>query len=106
MIAPRDDFIEQLLTLPLPRSDMVAPYDGPNTEKVLAKMLEEEEKLSRKIATAKSKRRYLDHLRTEATNQQEQRICVICRETFDVGALTVCGHQYCKECIRLWWSGK
>jgi len=85
-------------------SDMVAPYDGPNTERVLAKMLEEEEKLSRKIATAKSKRRYLDHLRMEATNQQEQRICVICRETFEVGALTVCGHQYCKECIRLWWS--
>jgi E3 ubiquitin-protein ligase SHPRH len=77
-------------------SDTVAPYEGPNTERVLAKMLEDEEKLSRKIATAKSKRRYLDHLRMEATNQQEQRICVICRETFEIGALTVCGHQYCK----------
>lgn len=77
-------------------SDTVAPYEGPNTERVLTKMLEDEEKLSRKIATAKSKRRYLDHLRMEATNQQEQRICVICRETFEIGALTVCGHQYCK----------
>jgi len=84
-------------------SDTVAPYEGPNTERVLAKMLEEEEKLSRKIATAKSKRRYLEHLRMEATNQQEQRICVICRETFEIGALTVCGHQYCKECIQLWY---
>ena len=86
-------------------SDMVAPYEGPNTEKVLKKLLEEEDKLTRKIATAKSKRRYLMHLRMEAANQQEQRICVICRETFEVGALTVCGHQYCKECIRIWWSG-
>jgi E3 ubiquitin-protein ligase SHPRH len=86
-------------------SDMVAPYEGPNNERVIAKMLEEEEKLAKKIAVAKSKRRYLDHLRLEATNPQEQRICVICRETFEVGALTVCGHQYCKECIRLWWSG-
>jgi E3 ubiquitin-protein ligase SHPRH len=86
-------------------SDMVAPYEGPNNERVITKMLEEEEKLAKKIAVAKSKRRYLDHLRLEATNPQEQRICVICRETFEVGALTVCGHQYCKECIRLWWSG-
>jgi E3 ubiquitin-protein ligase SHPRH len=85
-------------------SDTVAPYKGPNNERVLARMLEDEEKLSHKIATAKSKRRYLDHLRMEATNQQGQRICVICRETFEIGALTVCGHQYCKECINSWWS--
>jgi E3 ubiquitin-protein ligase SHPRH len=98
----RIEFYKQLQAV----SDMVAPYEGPNNERVLAKMLEEEEKLSRKIATAKSKRRYLDHLRMEATNQQEQRICVICRESFEIGAFTSCGHQYCKECIRLWWSGE
>jgi E3 ubiquitin-protein ligase SHPRH len=84
-------------------SDTVAPYEGPNNDKVLAKLLEDEERLARKVATAKSKRRYLEHLRMEAEHPQEQRICVICRETFEVGALTVCGHQYCKECIRLWW---
>jgi len=85
-------------------SDMVAPYEGLNNGTILARMLEEEEKLGRKIATAKSKRRYLDHLKTEASNPQDQRICVICRETFEIGALTVCGHQYCKECIRIWWQ--
>ncbi|KAH7409072.1 putative SNF2 family helicase/ATPase [Cadophora sp. MPI-SDFR-AT-0126] len=84
-------------------SDMVAPYEGANDERTLAKFLQEEESLSRKIATAKAKRRYLDHLRMEATNQEEQRICVICRESFEIGALTVCGHQYCKDCIRMWW---
>lgn len=87
-------------------SDMVAPYEGPLDDVTRAKMLEEEAKLVKKVATAKSKRRYLDHLRMEAANPQEQRICVICRETFEVGALTVCGHQYCKECIRLWWHSK
>jgi E3 ubiquitin-protein ligase SHPRH len=84
-------------------SDMVAPYEGPINDTVRARMLEEEAKLAKKVAAAKSKRRYLDHLQVEAANPQEQRICVICRETFEVGALTVCGHQYCKECIRLWW---
>ncbi|KAK0109573.1 hypothetical protein ONS95_002259 [Cadophora gregata] len=84
-------------------SDMVAPYEGPNDERTLAKFLQEEESLGRKIATAKAKRRYLDHLRMEATNPEEQRICVICRESFEIGALTVCGHQYCKDCIRMWW---
>jgi E3 ubiquitin-protein ligase SHPRH len=87
-------------------SDMVAPYEGPNNTKILDKWLKEEEKVSTKIAQAKSKRRYLLHLKMEAANPQEQRVCVICREEFEVGALTVCGHQYCKECIQLWWSGK
>ena len=61
-------------------------------------MLDDEDKLSRKIATAKSKKTYLEHLKMEAANPEEQRICVICREIFEIGALTVCGHQYCKEC--------
>ncbi|KAJ5035392.1 uncharacterized protein L3040_007862 [Drepanopeziza brunnea f. sp. 'multigermtubi'] len=85
-------------------SDQVSLYDGPNDDATLARYLEEEGRLARKIATAKSKRRYLDHLREEAFNPKEQRICVICRETFEVGALTVCGHQYCKGCIRMWWD--
>jgi E3 ubiquitin-protein ligase SHPRH len=87
-------------------SDMVAPYEGPVTDAVRARLLEDEARLTKKVATAKSKRRYLDHLRLEAANPQDQRICIICRETFEVGALTVCGHQYCKECIRLWWHSK
>jgi E3 ubiquitin-protein ligase SHPRH len=85
-------------------SDQVAPYEGFNDEQTIGKFLEAEERLQHKISTAKAKRRYLDHLRMEATNPQEQRICVICRDDFEIGALTVCGHQYCKECIRLWWN--
>jgi E3 ubiquitin-protein ligase SHPRH len=87
-------------------SDMVAPYEGPNNETILGRMLTEEDKLKQKIATTKSKHRYLLHLKMENSNPQEQRICVICRDSFEIGALTVCGHQYCKECIKLWWHGK
>ncbi|KUJ15559.1 uncharacterized protein LY89DRAFT_686279 [Mollisia scopiformis] len=85
-------------------SDSVAPYEGPNNDSVYTRMLSDEEKLQKKLAVAKSKQRYLEHLKAEASNPSEQRICVICRESFELGALTVCGHQYCKECIRLWWN--
>jgi E3 ubiquitin-protein ligase SHPRH len=87
-------------------SDTVAPYEGPNNETILQRILTEEEKLKQKIASAKSKHRYLLHLKLENANPEDQRICVICRDSFEIGALTVCGHQYCKECIKLWWSGK
>lgn len=87
-------------------SDSVAPYDGLINNDALGTLLKAEEKMSQTIATARAKRRYLEHLRQEASNPDEQRICVICRETFEVGAITVCGHQYCKECIGAWWHSK
>jgi E3 ubiquitin-protein ligase SHPRH len=80
-------------------SDMVGLYEGANDDTVLTKMLEDETNLTEKIATAKSKRRYLQHLHGE-----EQRICVVCSDEFDMGTLTVCGHQFCRECIKLWWG--
>ncbi|KAI9657505.1 MAG: hypothetical protein M1829_006915 [Trizodia sp. TS-e1964] len=57
-----------------------------------------------KIAALKSKRRYLMHLQMESGNPNAQHSCIICQSTFETGALTVCGHQYCKECIQLWWA--
>lgn len=32
----------------------------------------------------------------------DQRFCIICRENFTLGVLTICGHQFCKDCITLW----
>src|SRR4051794_16252923 len=29
-------------------------------------------------------------------------MCVICQSAFTIGVLTVCGHQFCKECITMW----
>jgi E3 ubiquitin-protein ligase SHPRH len=66
----RMDYYRQLQQV----SDMVTKYEGPKNERVIAKLLEDEERLQRKIATARSKRRYLEHLRMEAKAPQEQRV--------------------------------
>ena len=31
-------------------------------------------------------------------------MCIICQSSFSIGVLTVCGHQFCKECITLWFK--
>ncbi|KAJ8603869.1 hypothetical protein MRB53_042044 [Persea americana] len=50
-----------------------------------------------------TKQRFLLHLKEDADSKDSPRICVICQCQFENGVLTVCGHQYCKECIQLWW---
>ncbi|KAG8623442.1 hypothetical protein KVT40_008418 [Elsinoe batatas] len=54
------------------------------------------------LSTLRSKRRFLIHLR-EQSNDEAERICVICQQNFEHGVLTVCGHQFCKDCINLWY---
>lgn len=85
-------------------SDMVAPLEEAERAR-LANAAAEEDKLTKKIASSNAKRRYLIHLRDDATaDSTQQRMCVICQSNFEIGALTVCGHQFCKECMGLWWS--
>ncbi|KAJ5157536.1 uncharacterized protein N7482_008636 [Penicillium canariense] len=89
-------------------SDTVAPYDEENAgkpmdEDLFAAKLRQEAKLESKIASLKSKRRYLIHLRDEAGEEDGSRICIICQSGFDTGVLTVCGHKYCSDCLRMWW---
>lgn len=31
-------------------------------------------------------------------------MCVICQTVFSVGVVTVCGHQFCAGCIRVWYK--
>ncbi|KAK6354303.1 hypothetical protein TWF730_008713 [Orbilia blumenaviensis] len=58
--------------------------------------------LSNRVAKAKSKGRFLQHL---AENQGEsQRQCIICQDQVQLGVLTVCGHQFCKECMDAWYK--
>lgn len=65
-------------------------------------MLENEEKITAKIAVSKAKRCYLEHLRREASNPQGVPNCIICTEEIVIGSVTVCGHQFCKDCLRRW----
>lgn len=87
-------------------SDAVVPYkeelddelDLPALELIIAR----EEQQNTSLAQLKTKHRFLLHLRDE-TGAEGPRICVICQCSFENGVLTVCGHQYCKECIGHWW---
>lgn len=94
----RVDFYRQLQNV----SDMVAPYEGPTTAAEENRLLAAEELMARRLDTAQAKHRYLLHLKDMDAADEERRQCVICRENFMIGVLTVCGHQFCKECISLW----
>jgi E3 ubiquitin-protein ligase SHPRH len=102
----RLDFYRQLQVI----SDTVAPYkeddwDETLDEAALEAATRRQEAQNKILAALKTKNRFLLHLRDESTNSHEtQRICVICQSSFEQGVLTVCGHQYCKECITHWWS--
>ncbi|KAL9099973.1 MAG: hypothetical protein Q9163_004599 [Psora crenata] len=89
-------------------SDQVAPFEEDMDEgvrnAVLVSKQQEEHKMKARLATLKSKGRYLIHLRDEATDMQSQRMCIICTTPFEIGILTTCGHAYCAECLRLWWG--
>lgn len=98
----RVEFYRQLQAI----SDMVAPYKEEMDEELdvvaLHHAMQKENSAANRLAQHRTKRRFLLHLRSESTNQEEARLCVICQSTFELGVLTVCGHQYCKDCIQMW----
>jgi E3 ubiquitin-protein ligase SHPRH len=88
-------------------SDTVVPWRDDLDETLdlvaLEKQAEKQELIEDRLSTLRTKRRFLLHLR-EDTNKEKERMCVICRDTFENGVLTVCGHTYCKDCISLWFK--
>ena len=100
----RIEFYRQLQEL----SDTVKPYKEELDERLdlnaLALAMQREEEQKTALAQLMTKHRFLIHLRDENSSKAEQKLCVICRETFETGVLTVCGHQFCKECILHWWQ--
>ena len=100
----RLDFYRQLQAI----SDAVAPYEHNLSEEdrynVLRNKEEHEDYLKSRIATLKSKGRYLLHLREEAADTVTERICIICKDHIENGILTSCGHIYCMECLQFWWG--
>ena len=96
----RLDYYRQLQTI----SDAVAPYEEEANNSKLAEMERNEAKMRNKIATLKSRGRYLIHLQEDSSVEDIQRKCIICQEEFEIGTLTSCGHAFCKECLNLWWK--
>ncbi|WYZ38946.1 hypothetical protein EsH8_III_000860 [Colletotrichum jinshuiense] len=85
-------------------SDSVAPYEGPNDEQAIEACKAVEEAHHRKLDSAKSKHRYLMNLKEAGSQSNEPRMCIICQSNFTTGVLTVCGHQFCKDCMKQWYK--
>lgn len=100
----RLEFYRQLQEL----SDTVKPLkeelDDTLDLACLQNITQREEEQTKSLAQLKTKNRFLLHLRDESGSKDGPKICVICQCSFESGVLTVCGHQYCKECIQHWWS--
>ena len=97
-------------------SDTVKLKDFNFSRENISKSAVEDEQslLLHRYATVKSslgkviaRYRYLKTLTRYSKNSSggsddEELQCVICRTTITIGALTQCGHKYCKECLELW----
>ncbi|PKS10728.1 hypothetical protein jhhlp_002485 [Lomentospora prolificans] len=83
-------------------SDSVLPYENGKDDRTMQGMQAAEDKLQQRLAAAESKHRYLVNLKETGSKSSEPRICVICQTPFVAGVLTICGHQFCKECMMLW----
>jgi len=87
-------------------SDMVAPFDegsigNPFNWKQYNDFEREAAASKNKVESLLTRMRYLLHLK-EDSQSSAPRTCIICRDTFEIGTLTVCGHQFCKDCILEW----
>ncbi|KAK8224788.1 SNF2 family N-terminal domain-containing protein [Phyllosticta capitalensis] len=98
----RIEFYRQLQHL----SDQLKAYKDELDEtldKVALRVQEaKEKKAAERVVDFKKKQRFLRHLKNESQEENGPRLCVICTEQFELGVLTVCGHQYCKACFRHW----
>ncbi|GKT49304.1 putative ATP-dependent helicase [Colletotrichum spaethianum] len=84
-------------------SDSVAPYEGPNDDQAVAACVASEERYRNKLDSVKAKHRYLLNLKNEGGQSNEPRWCIICQTYFTTGILTVCGHEFCRDCLKQWY---
>ncbi|KAK2028494.1 SNF2 family domain-containing protein [Colletotrichum zoysiae] len=84
-------------------SDSVAPYEGPNDDKAIAACVANEERHHNKLDSARAKHRYLLNLKSEGGQSNEPRWCIICQSYFTTGILTICGHEFCRDCLKQWY---
>ncbi|KAF2863619.1 hypothetical protein K470DRAFT_268039 [Piedraia hortae CBS 480.64] len=63
-----------------------------------------ETKANGQVKQLKTKQRYFQNLMEKGEHRDEQSECPICKDNFDEGILTVCGHECCKTCIAKWWQ--
>ncbi|OHW90998.1 SNF2 family helicase [Colletotrichum incanum] len=84
-------------------SDSVAPYEGSNDDQAIAACVASEERYHNRLDSVKAKHRYLLNLKKEGGQSNEPRWCIICQTYFTTGILTVCGHEFCRDCLKQWY---
>ncbi|KAM3552132.1 hypothetical protein ARSEF4850_007537 [Beauveria asiatica] len=90
-------------------SDAVLPYQGDKTALVEERLNKLEQDARKKFLSSEAKNRYLKNLKESGEGgpggrSNEPRMCIICQAPFVTGVLTVCGHQFCKECMMIWYK--
>ncbi|KAI1199525.1 SNF2 family N-terminal domain-containing protein [Nemania serpens] len=83
-------------------SDNVAPLDpifSENLNQSWANYLTQEADLKKKAEYWQSNRRHLINMREGFSSNDP---CAICGDNFVLGAITTCGHTFCKHCILFW----
>lgn len=43
------------------------------------------------------------NLKKEGGQSNEPRWCIICQTYFTTGILTICGHEFCRDCLKHWY---
>lgn len=87
-------------------SDMVEPFKEHIEDELdvahLQEHLEKEREASAELKVHQERLRFLQHLSETAT--EEQSTCIICTDAVVNGVLTICGHQFCADCINEWFK--
>jgi E3 ubiquitin-protein ligase SHPRH len=79
-------------------------FDAADAPRMVKKRTREEKALTASINQQRARQRFLQTLSGDQAKPEEDRICVICQSSFTIGCLTVCGHQFCKDCLQEWWK--
>lgn len=96
----RVDYYKQLQAV----SDTVAPWqrkENEDDEVLIRGLLDEEKRSEQKMESAISTQRYQVHLKDQGQSSSKK-TCPICTDTYTIGILTPCTHEFCKECIQTW----
>ncbi|KAF2003435.1 hypothetical protein P154DRAFT_520043 [Amniculicola lignicola CBS 123094] len=89
-------------------SDTVAPWkdelDPVMDAAAFARQMRKMQASDQEVRKRKTKYNYLVNLRQENEREDLVHECIICKDEFEIGVITSCGHEYCKECINQWWQ--